>query len=366
MYTTLGLEGFGSSSLCFWDTLASLGRPYIPSCTNHPLSIATYETHQTRADGRSTFRCDMISASGALAPAVALAATSLSIYLLGALVKSSWQLGAACHEGKLETPPASTVSSSLSSSLQQGPTVGPTVAGSILRTTPPATVFVVSFPKTGSTTMVVRLSKWLHEHVDPDATVERCHMSDCSELEHLNCTASRWCLFVSGVRRNGEQVVSWYFQSKCGKTEIEPKCKEAVKMSEQDMLKDMLKFMRTKEAPMRNWWMDTLRAFRKIGLGFQMDEMLKDGVSELPEASWVILPFEWSVQEREEKLGKWMPNVNLSWDGMSHKKRVYSSQLGRMVQILNSSQGPRITAARAKLLLQDTMLFFYKDRGLAA
>ena len=190
-------------------------------------------------------------------------------------------------------------------------------------------------------------------------------MSDCPELQRLNCTASRRCLFVSGVRRKEEQVVSWYFQQKCGKKGQAPKCEKGLKMSEQDMLKDILQFVKRREKETRNWWMDTLRVFYEIGLRFQMDEILQDGVSELPEASWVILPFEWSVQEREEKLGQWMPKVDLSWNRMSHTNRSYSSQLERMVQMLNSSQAPHVAAARAELLLQDTMLFFYSDRRLA-
>ncbi|CAE7592107.1 hypothetical protein AK812_SmicGene43448 [Symbiodinium microadriaticum] len=229
----------------------------------------------------------------------------------------------------------------------------------------PARVFVISMPKTACGSTATAIHKWFVDRgTKSEERVFGCHFPhtpDCRAIPQLNCTPADWCLIVSGHRKLGAELISLFFHTKCGDAGPEsPQCRELQGMSDQVLRDNIVKFMQRamfNPSHRYSWWLHAMLTFHRAGLNFSLNDLVQHGVTELPNALWVVLPFEAGWKMRENILGKWLPGVNLSRD-ISHKRKVYLQQHDRMLEAFqNESFWPE--DIRTALLQSDTMTFFY-------
>ena len=139
------------------------------------------------------------------------------------------------------------------------------------------------------------------------------HTPDCRAIPQLNCTPADWCLIVSGHRKLGAELISLFFHTKCGDAGPEsPQCRELQGMSDQVLRDNIVKFMQRamfNPSHRYSWWLHAMLTFHRAGLNFSLNDLVQHGVTELPNALWVVLPFEAGWKMRENILGKWLPGA---------------------------------------------------------
>jgi len=231
----------------------------------------------------------------------------------------------------------------------------------------PARVFVLSMPKTAAGSISKAVSQWYRDGGDASqGKMFVCHYpyhETCGAMQHLTCTPDSWCLIVSGVRMLGPELMSLFFQNACGGRHAENStpCLQLRNWSDEVVADNFMHYCRSihygEKGMHASWWSRTKLSFHRAGLQFSLNDLIRDGVSELPNAVWVLLPLEKGNRFREERLHQWLPGVNLSTDE-PHNRAVYADLHARMMTKCQSSSF-WAEDVRISLMHSDTMTFFY-------